>query len=339
MVRDVMHDQSYNHSWTTTQHMKAFIILILSCSSLCTALAQSATNALIPWTRFEWVGMDVGTQHVAKAALLVPITLKGVDGVYYLQLDLGSDQTMLYEVPFRQVLSRAGRTNNVLKGTAVIDMNVAEVELPRFRISVRLKYGEPLTPQDPMQQIGTLGLDFFENHLLLLDYPAQRLAILPGDATLPADITKTVSFVPVIARNRKLFVPVTLNGKEYPDDFFFDTGTSLLPVVTTRSLWQQITGRTGDEPDNRVVTGPAWGDDVKVIGAPIQGEAQIGTVQLSHPLAYFVATGNDNSDFDKWQYKVKGCIGNAFFYEDCMVVIDLPHKRFGVIHRVQTEAK
>ena len=318
--------------------MKVFTILVLSCGSLCTALAQSATNALIPWARFEWVGMDVGTQHVAKAALAVPITFKDVDGVYYLQLDLGSDQTMLYEVPFRRVLTRAGRTN-ALKGTTVIDANVAGVELPRFRIGVRLKYGEPLTPQDPVQDIGTLGLDFFEKRLLLLDYPAQRLAILPGDATLPADITKTVSFVPLIRRNEKLFVPVTLNGKEYPDDFFFDTGASLFPVVTTRNFWQQTTGRTGDEPDNRVVTGQSWGDRIKLVGAPLQGEAQIGTVRLSHPLAYFVVTGKDNLDFDKWQYKVKGSIGNALFYEDCVVVIDLPHNRFGVARRDLGERK
>lgn len=276
-------------------------------------------------------------QHLVRAALYVPITLKGVDGVYYLQLDLGCNLTLLYEVPFRQVLSQAGRTN-VIEGTNVIDANIAGVELPRFRIWV-LKYGEPLTPQERMQKIGTLGLDFFEKHLLLLDYPAQRLAILPGDAILPVDITKTVSFFPLIARNEKLFVPVTLNGKDYPDDFFFDTGASLFPVYTTRSLWQQITSRTGDEPDNRVVTGHAWGNKLKVIGAPIQGEAQIGTVQLSHPLAYFAVTGNDNSDFDKSPFKVKGSIGNAFFYEDCMVVIDLPHKRFGVARRDLGERK
>ena len=164
--------------------MKALVILVLFWSSLGTTVAQSPTNASPPWTRFEWVGLDVGTQHFARAALLVPITIKGIDGVYYLQHDLGSDQTMLDEVPFRQIRNKAAQTN-ALKTTAVIEGNIGGTDLRGFRIGVKLKYGDPVTPEDKLQVIGTLGLDFFTNRVLLLDYPAQRLAILPGDSALP----------------------------------------------------------------------------------------------------------------------------------------------------------
>jgi hypothetical protein len=45
------------------------------------AVSPSATHAPFPWTPFEWTGLDQGAQHFARAALHVPVKLKGVEGV------------------------------------------------------------------------------------------------------------------------------------------------------------------------------------------------------------------------------------------------------------------
>ncbi len=126
-----------------------------------------------------------------------------------------------------------------------------------------------------MPKIGTLGLDFFRDRVLLLDFPARRVAILgPGEA-MPAWIEEQASWVGVDYREEKLFVPLTLAGETY-DDFFYDTGSSLFPVSTTMEIWQKATGRRGDEPSNITWKVPSFGQEVVLIGAPSRGGSRWG---------------------------------------------------------------
>ena len=105
-----------------------------------------------------------------------------------------------------------------------------------------------------------------------------------------------------------------------------DMGTSPLPLVTTKALWQKATGRTGNEPDNQVLTL----ENTKFIGAPIQKKTCIGILQITHSMAYFVPE-QASLDFENCPFRIKGFIGNEPFYKDYTVIIDLPHKRFGIL--------
>lgn len=309
--------------------LRRFLISGLLLLVPCKAFAQSTLNPELPWSRFKWVGVDIGSRHFSRGAIAVPIAIDGLDTVFYLQHDLGANGTMLYEVPYRQVLQKAGRTA-VLNSIIQIDATIANCHVSNLKAYIRMGYGDPIAPEDKTPQLGTLGLDFFTKRILLIDYRSQKMAILQSDSPLPTEMEKQASFVPIKLRNNKLFIPITLNGKEYPDDFFFDTGASLFPLATTKMLWQILTGRQGDEKGNEIWHLPSWGKEATLIGAPLKEDIRIGNAIISNPNIFFSDSGLPNLDFEK-SYQARGLFGNALFVDHYLVIVDIPHSRFGLI--------
>jgi hypothetical protein len=199
-------------------------------------------------------------------------------------------------------------------------------------VQVQRYLGDTLQAGDTLPKIGTLGLEFFRDRVLVLDLPGERFAILDSAAALPAWIARGVRWVPAEHRNEKLFIPLTLGDSVYTG-FFYDSGASLFALSTTAEVWRQITGRTGDEPDNVVWRVGSFGQQVVLKGAPVQGRVAVGAASLERPLAFHLAEGPERLDFGSWGFPVTGLVGNALFYDRFVVVVDLPRRRFGLVER------
>jgi hypothetical protein len=179
-------------------------------------------------------------------------------------------------------------------------------------------------------ELGTIGAAFFEKRILLLDFVAQRLAILGKDEQVPVEIARRADFVPIDYRNHKMFVSLTLNRVE-ESGLFFDTGSSSMAVTTTRARWLAWTGREADDPRNTVFLAKSWGKDARWIGAPVKNSICIGKACVTEAPAFFEATGLENLDFDRYPFKTAGLFGNLPFDGRFTVIVDLPNKRFGLI--------
>ncbi len=73
-------------------------------------LAQSqpaAANPRISWSQMIWHSAQVGGRSVEHAALMVDTRLDGNRVPAIMQLDLGSDATMFYGVPYGQLYGEA----------------------------------------------------------------------------------------------------------------------------------------------------------------------------------------------------------------------------------------
>src|SRR6185503_19684626 len=79
--------------------MKAAIVAPVLCGLLASSIAQAQE-----WSRFEWAGVDVGGRTAEKAGIYLPVTIRGLTGKYSMQLDTGSPHTLLYGVPYEQLL-------------------------------------------------------------------------------------------------------------------------------------------------------------------------------------------------------------------------------------------
>ena len=159
-------------------------------------------------------------------------------------------------------------------------------------------FGGSSKPGTPVE-LGTIGAAFFEKRILLLDFVAQRLAILDKGEGLPAAIAERADFVPIDYRNHKIFISLTLNGVE-ESGLFFDTGSSSMAVTTTRARWLEWTGRQPDDAKNKVLA-KSWGKDARWLGAPIEGSMCIGKAGVTEAVAFFEATGLENLDFDRYR--------------------------------------
>lgn len=77
---------------------------------------------------------------------------------------------MLYEVPYKQALQKAGKTAALDNNSIEIDATIANCHQSNLKVSFRMGSGAPISPEDKTPQLGTLGLDFFTERILLIDY-------------------------------------------------------------------------------------------------------------------------------------------------------------------------
>lgn len=299
-----------------------FVILAIG-GWQCLAQHSNQESTATSWSEFVWAPLELGNTHIEKGAMLVPVKVTGESATYYMQLDLGSDVSMFYQIPYAELHSRGQES---IASRTSFTGQIANTRLDQVAFTLR-QGGTSLNKQGSIAIIGTIGLDFLRNRVLVIDYPRQRLAMLDSDTDVRAYVNHTVTFVGAVHRNDKFFVPLRIAGKTYENDFFFDTGASMFPLSTTPDLWRSLTGRGGEEASNVVLEVPSWGSQIKLIGAPLKGTLEIGSARIEGPLAFFQSDNAD--DFSKWPFPIKGLFGNALFF-DRMIVVDVPHQRFGV---------
>ncbi len=322
---------------------RAIAAILLSTGSAggsCTAAARLPPSpernvATASWLPFRWAGASFGSRHEPRAALLVPVTLEGVPGTYYLQLDTGAGWPRWYEVPLRQLIPAAfGPVRDTAPDELVLRGGIGGVAIATDTFAVEKGFGDALPPSGTLSEtprvIGTLGLRFFRHRMLVLDFPRQRLAIVENGRSLPADAPRDVTYVPAHYVNGHLFVPITVAGRAV-NDFFYDSGASALPMTTTAATWRTFTGRTGAEADNLHLTLSSWGRQLPFVGAPVDGDVVFGPFRFAHPLIVSQREQVGQRDFfTSAPYPVGGHFGNALFYDRHIIVIDVPGRRFGL---------
>jgi hypothetical protein len=288
--------------------------------SIFLALASAGYSQGIPWSSFDWSGGSIGDKAFDRAALMVPVRLEHKPDIYWMQLDTGCNVTMVYQTPFDQLNYRARPVEGRDDFIALSGM-IGNCPFDSFPVFVREDFGDSLGEGKDHPLIGTVGPDMLVGKVLVLDYPNKRFCLTDSLDGALADLVSRASFVDLKMRNDKLFLPVRI-GSVYSENFFLDTGASMLPITTTKEIWQKLTGRQGTEKSNIRIKVPSWGVEVALVGAPVKGTLTIGTLQISNPIAYFESTGLVETD---------GLLGNALFYDEYTIIIDLRQNRFGIL--------
>ncbi len=298
-------------------------ILLALILAIGVASQSGATTGGRPnWQPFRWLAVDVGPTRIERAALAVPVKVRGLPGEQYFQLDLGAQFSCLHAGAVEDLrasyeLRPHGMTVSGTVGGVAVDDEPMEV-LGGF--------GATFVKGQRMPVIGTLGLSFFERRTLVLDYPGRRFLVLPLGAELPGDLARRVTFMRAVHRNGKLYVPIEVAGVA-EEGIFFDSGASAFALVTSPPEWRRLTGRRGDEASNRRIAGSSWDIDITMIGAPMTGDLRVGPAVQRRPTIWF--TSDSRVSFDAWPL-TKGLFGNELFADQFVVVVDLPNGRFGV---------
>jgi len=279
------------------------------------ALVSGDTGPALGWSPMVWQSMKMGGKDVPHAALMVEVAVDGLPSAL-MQLDTGA-VNWVYRAPKDAPWWR-GEYEVALTGTAAGR---------KFHDEWFRRREDPRAVADGKPVVGTLGAPFFENRVLILDFAGSRLAILDA---LPREVERRAAFTPLEYRNNKMFVTFTANGKE-ETQMFFDSGSSLLAVVTTRARWIEMTGRQPNDSRNEHWNVNSWGNTVRMVGAPMKGQMCFGRACIPNPLMFFEPSGLRNLDFDRYGYKASGLFGNVAFDGRVTVIVDVPRRRFGLI--------
>jgi hypothetical protein len=209
----------------------------------CAAGQPATAFPPIPWGRMIWSLANVGGKTVEHAALMVEVQLKGVEKPVLMQLDTGCDADLVYDIPFGLLDpggARAGRNQVLLGGTVGGRQFEREPFFIRGTAGVSWLSSLLLSAQERIaiwkgKEVlqGMIGAAFLEQRVLLLDFVANRVAILGAGEELPAALAAHVEFTPIAYRDHKIFVGVAVNGSTRRD-LAFDTGSSTAALITTR---------------------------------------------------------------------------------------------------------
>lgn len=304
-------------------------------SSAPAQISEARTRRPAAWMPFRWTGVTIFGRHEPRAALLVPVTLEGVPGTYYLQLDTGAGWPRWYEVPLRQLLPTVfGAARDSAPDEVVLRGRIGPIALAADTFVVEKGFGDSLSPamsrSNAPRVIGTLGLRFFRDRRLVLDFPRQRLAIADSGRPLPGDAPRTITYLPARYAHGHLFVRFTV-AADTMHDFFFDSGASALPLTTTMATWRQLTGLTGEETDTRRGSFSSWGRQLLHVQAPVTGTVDFGPFRFDRPLAAAEMLREGERDFfSRAPYPVGGHFGNALFFDRHVLIVDVSQRRFGV---------
>jgi hypothetical protein len=298
------------------------------------SISISSFGQKIEWIPFDWVGDSVSGKYFGKLAMTVPIKLDDLPNKINMQLDLGAYETVIYGNSIKPYLEKYSELNSKIDTTLKfriqsqtnykfrnVSLKLGEVSFGVHNIGHFKNFGDEI-PKDSIntnseKNIGTIGPDLFDNKILIIDYPNQRLAVT---TELPKQFSKA-QFQQYKIKDGRIRIPLKINGKD--EDVMFDTGSSLFALITTRQKANQIS--TTPIVDSLKIS--SWGDFYMVYAQTIKSKVFFGKQRLNKANVYF-DDRKSNEDFYKDE-EIWGITGNAYFLNN-VVIIDYKNKRFGV---------
>lgn len=273
------------------------------------------------WSDFEWFSWSSPEETFNKGALMLPIQVDGYADELFLQLDTGVWQSCLNGISLTQLPRESYRA--IRQGSVSMQATIAGRAAEGWKFAVMQGYGGPL---EESNIIGTLGLDAFKGKVLVLDLPNSRLAVVNSTRQLPDELAQAVHYVPAEAKHGRFIVKLSVGDEELRA--LYDTGSSIFTLVAYEPIWRDLTGRSGNEADNTILSIPSWGQTLEMVGAPAQAALKFADFTIPEPEVFYVRDGAFDPLFRNERLDV--VMGNAPFYDDYVVVLDFKGSRFGV---------
>lgn len=302
-----------------------FIIIVF----LLTACSQTKWNEVeikkFNWQPFMWLPYEFSNKLYDKSAMFLPIQFEDSEKTYWMQLDTGSysqfDGITFDCVNPAHKIIQTNSSYNIVR----FNGKIAGYETQNAKFVSKKDWGGIIKESDQWINIGTLGMDFFLDKILVIDFPNSRLAIVTSESQLPTEISNDVTYYP--AEMIINLFSISLSVEDSPLKAAYDTGSSPFSLFLNLDQWQQLTGRDGTEPENIILEVPAWGSTFTLIGAPSLEEILLSDLSLGKPEVYY---REDKPDWLKGS-GLDAIIGNEPFYDDSIVILDGINMRFGLV--------
>lgn len=293
-------------------------IFLTSCSS-----TRNENNEIF----FRWEGFDFNGKHYKYGAIFIPVSLQGVDKEFEMQFDLGMNVNVIYERPLKTIIkkypeleSNYFKRNNYEVFYSKLHLDKTESSVDSLFVSKN--HGSNKNFEE-LKKIGTIGLNEFNNKILVIDYSNQTLQIFKKTEDIKEE---KFTFIPIEIVDEKIKVNLTINGNQHP--FLFDTGAGLVPATTIDyNLYKGATSFNNNSQDS--ITANSWGKPTTLIGNKINNDIYIGKYKIGTKNKRFYYTENKRQQEFFKDLKLKGSIGNVFFIEN-IIVLDFINNRLGI---------
>lgn len=282
----------------------------------------------------KWLDSYIGEKFFSKSAIYIPIEIEDLKGDFFVQLDTGSNTTILYDNALKSLI----KGSNILESkidysetsnTSMLshywirklNFNVARQSCTKD-IIVYKDFGSwnGIDTATAIQEIGTVGNEIFKDKILYIDFRNNRLAII--DKVTPEFQSNFFTQKMQLADNKPT-INLTINNKLYR--FLFDTGSSIFPIITAKNKWAELSNH--DDECDYINEINAWDKKVTAKGKNILGNVYFEDMPLENKKIYTLDYDELADYFNK--INVTGIVGNAYFF-DKEIMIDYNNLTFGV---------
>lgn len=298
------------------------------------AYAQKLPDDHLPWIPFAWKSESISGKVVEKTSFSIPLSIEGIPHSFDAQFDLGAATTMLYGNTIAPYLEkygvRADTTQTIyIQGEPCPVLPKAALKLGAVafqgtNVALFQGYGDLMTADSistpTIKHAGTVAADLFNDGVLVIDYPNERLCRLDS---IPGDWHEAFELVDIdyIEEMNWIFLPLQIGDATHK--ILFDTGSSMFPLLSSPS---NIAAIADTRHCTDSLTVGAWGNQVQVNGYAPTVKIRLGTTTFAPQPVYASEYLSDETLNEAGFWAI---VGNRYFL-DRIVVIDYRNKRFGI---------
>ncbi|MEM1337567.1 MAG: hypothetical protein AAGF96_07445 [Bacteroidota bacterium] len=261
----------------------------------------------------KWVAQDKNPY----AALLLPVTIEGIDFTFFMQLDFGSPITVFYKKSLASIEKKFPEHISLTKDATQVHLDVKLKDLTissdRFRI---LNYGNAIhfENRNDAAIIGTIGTDLLEKRIIDLD--------LKNNLCSFKEKINEDGFSDFQFKKRRILLPAKLENQEL--NLLYDSGTSGYELITDKEKWNSLRNSNGKIKTEK---GNSWGKELQVITAPTNLKIQLGTKDFILTEITHIKGTSKIQNFLMKTSGMEGMIGNKLFLNH-RVIIDCKREKF-----------
>lgn len=273
-----------------------------------------------------WKGDSVNGKWEAHAALLLPVQLKNCPGIFFMQFDTGAPSSIFYKNKLRSIrlkYPRAVPGNDT--DSALENFSFKAGRMPVLAKQIALKQldstGINWQNKNGIEIIGTIGTDFIDNKVVILDYPGRQLVIADS---LPAALREE-SLSNFMYVRRSILLPAQLKGNSFM--LYFDSGSSMYELLTSKKNCESMAA-----PNGTIITTNVKSWDKYITANSIASNDSIAISNKKVPVHYATyIEGVSNAQVTQMmQMGIGGLTGNKLFLQ-YKLVLDTKNKKFGLI--------
>ncbi|AKQ46779.1 hypothetical protein TH63_15965 [Rufibacter radiotolerans] len=259
---------------------------------------------------------------------LIPVTLHGCPKTFYLQFDTGSPYTIFYQAKLETIEKKYGPATvpQVANGQVLQNFSFQVGSLPLTASALPVKaIGDGAidwADTTSIEVIGTLGTDFIQDKVLVLDYKKSLFSVYDQ---FPPNLARGIQLLDFQFNSRRILLPGQINGKETA--LMFDSGSSAYELLTDKSTWLEM-----QSPHSPVDTAyvNSWGKTITAFTTTTTAEARFGQVRLPLRKATYLEGMSLVNQLLTAFSGLGGMTGNKLFLGHTLV-LDTRHQKFAVL--------
>lgn len=253
------------------------------------------------------------------SALLLPVQIKGVKEIFYMQLDLGSPVTVFYKKSLQSIKKKLPKQIhfNQESKEILLDFKLGNLIVSSEKFQL-LDYGKKVDTKtsNAVNIIGTIGTDLAEKRTVILDFANNTCSFNRKNIS-----NEAFNFE---FKKRKLLFPAKIDNQNLK--LLYDSGTSGYELIVNKEEWQKYKTKNGGIKTEK---GNSWGNILRVISAPANKEMLFGKTKLKISEVTYIEGVSKMQTFLMKRSGMQGMIGNKIFLNH-KLTIDCKNEKFTV---------